>query len=412
MLVYVLHQDGTPLMPCKPVIARLLLKSGKARVVRRTPFTIKLTYDTTKNTQELTLGIDSGSKTIGSAVRDDQNRVYYLSEVTVRQDVKDHMEQRRMYRRNRRNRKTRYRKPRFLNRKNSIQDNRYSPTLISKYSSLIKELWFIYKILPITNLIIEMGTFDPHAMHRPEVMWHPWLYQKGLQFGFNNIKAYVLSRDQYTCQYCKNKNKDPHLEIHHIVYKSQGGSDRPDNLLTLCKTCHEKLHKNQIKLTNSKLRSTFKHATQMNVLQSMIRKYIPDYTETYGYITKTIRQYFSLEKAHCIDAVCVEATSDIQPEFLTDRVIFKKCISKGNYQLTKGKHSEKKMPKAKIQGFKRWDTVLYNNTVCFIKGRMSTGYAVLCDILGNKYSFKPIPKFNKMKRISARKSWIMIEGIM
>lgn len=41
-VVYILAPDRTPLMPCSAVIARLLLKEGKAKVVRRTPFTIKL----------------------------------------------------------------------------------------------------------------------------------------------------------------------------------------------------------------------------------------------------------------------------------------------------------------------------------------------------------------------------------
>jgi hypothetical protein len=43
----------------------------------------------------------------------------------------------------------------------------------------------------------------------------------------------------------------------------------------------------------------------------------------------------------------------------------------------------------------------------FIKGRMSTGYAILMDIEGSKVNLKPIPKFDKMRRISARKSWII-----
>jgi hypothetical protein len=42
MEVYVLNKYGKPLMPCKPVIARLLLKNGKAKVFRKLPFTIKI----------------------------------------------------------------------------------------------------------------------------------------------------------------------------------------------------------------------------------------------------------------------------------------------------------------------------------------------------------------------------------
>jgi hypothetical protein len=90
--------------------------------------------------------------------------------------------------------------------------------------------------------------------------------------------------------------------------------------------------------------------------------------------------------------------------------LYKKCISKGDYQQTSGIRSEKKVPTNKIQGFRKFDKVLYNDEKYFIKGRMSTGYAILMDIFGNKVDFKPIPKFSKMKRLGARKSWIMIEN--
>ena len=40
LVVYVRGPDRTPLMSCTPVVARLLLKDGKAKVLRRTPFTI------------------------------------------------------------------------------------------------------------------------------------------------------------------------------------------------------------------------------------------------------------------------------------------------------------------------------------------------------------------------------------
>ena len=43
----------------------------------------------------------------------------------------------------------------------------------------------------------------------------------------------------------------------------------------------------------------------------------------------------------------------------------------------------------------------------FIKGRMATGYAILMDIQGHKLTLKPIPKFEQMKRVSARSSWII-----
>lgn len=113
-MVYVINEDGSPLMPCKPAIARLLLKDGKAKCIRRTPFTIKLLYHATDYTQDLTLGIDTGSSKIGSAVVNDENEVYYISEVEIRNDISDKMDKRAKYRRTRRNRKIRYREPILL----------------------------------------------------------------------------------------------------------------------------------------------------------------------------------------------------------------------------------------------------------------------------------------------------------
>lgn len=115
-MVYVIAQDDKPLMPCSNSIARLLLKQGKAKVKKREPFTIKLTYETTNYTQDLTLGVDTGSGAIGAAVSGDNGDIVYMSEVAVRNDITDKMTRRAKYRRNRRNRKTRYRKARWLNR--------------------------------------------------------------------------------------------------------------------------------------------------------------------------------------------------------------------------------------------------------------------------------------------------------
>lgn len=177
-MVYVLAKDGTPLMPCENVVARLLLKAKKATVVKKCPFTIKLNYDTTHYVQDLTLGVDTGSKTLGSAVYGN-SKIYYQSEVTVRNDIKPEMDTRRKYRRNRRNRKTRYRKARWLNRANSIKSGRFSPTMVSKLHSHIKEIEFVKSVLPIKHLVLETGTFDPALMKNPETN-RRWGYQKGL----------------------------------------------------------------------------------------------------------------------------------------------------------------------------------------------------------------------------------------
>ena len=135
-MVYVLSIDEQPLMPIRRQgKVRRLLKEGKAKVVRREPFTIQLLFETSNNVSHLALKIDTGSKYIGAGVTDANSCVYYASEVEIRNDIHTKMVRRGMYRRARRNRKLRYRKVRFLNRRNSIKKDRFSPTMISKYNS-------------------------------------------------------------------------------------------------------------------------------------------------------------------------------------------------------------------------------------------------------------------------------------
>lgn len=411
-MVYVISTENKALMPCGPAIARLLLKQGKAKCIKRSPFTIKLLYEATEYTQELTLGVDTGSSKIGSAVVNNSGEVVYVSEVEIRNDIADKMTQRSKYRRNRRNRKTRYRKPRWLNRKNSIKKDRFSPTMISKIDNHMKEINFIKSILPITKIIIETATFDPHALKNPSILKNKWLYQKGINYGFANTKAFVLDRDKYTCQHCKGKKKNNRLEVHHIIFRRNGGSDEQENLITLCKTCHDGLHKGDIELKGGKVKGQLKHATQMNSIRVQLLRLLPQAEETFGFITKEHRQIVGLPKEHYMDAVAI-ASQGNDVRFKTGTIIFKKCIAKGDYQQTKGVRSQQRIPTGKIQGFRKFDKVKYLGNEYFIKGRMSTGYGILMDIEGNKIDFSEAPKGMKtpkmanMTRVSGRKSWII-----
>lgn len=399
-------------MPTTPARARKMLRDGKAKCIRRTPFTIKLLYETTSYTQSITLGIDTGSSHVGSAAVDSAGSVVYLSETEIRNDIADKMKQRAKYRRNRRNRKTRYRQARWLNRKNSIKSDRFSPTMISKINSHLKEISFAKSLLPISHMILETGKFDPHALKNPDVLKNKLLYQRGANYGFANTKAFVLDRDSYTCQNCKGKTKDGRLEVHHIVFRSNGGSDEAENLMTLCKTCHDKVHSGAIKLKGGKSKGQLKHATQMNSIRNQLLRLVPESEETFGYITKEHRQLMSLPKEHFLDAVAIAALDNIRNTGLISvnfqtSLLRKKCVSDGDYQQSKGVRSEQPIQTGKILGYRKFDKVKYLDGEYFIKGRMSTGYAILMDINGNKVPFKPIPKFDKMQRLSARKSWII-----
>ena len=411
-MVYVISKENKPLMPCSNVIARLLLEQGKAKVKRKQPFTIKLLYETTNYAQNLTLGVDTGSGTIGVAVATNNGKIVYASEVVVRNDITDKMTQRAKYRRNRRDRKTRYRKVRFLNRKNSIKANRFSPTMVSKLHSHVKEIEYIKSILPIKTLVLETGQFDPHLMKNPELKYKPWGYQKGKNYGFANTKEMVLNRDNYTCQYCKGKRKDSRLEVHHIIYRRNCGSDDENNLITLCRTCHKLLHNGEIKLNlKGKSKGTLKYATQMNSIRKQLLRIYPKAIETFGFVTKENRLSIDVDKHHYLDA-CVIATGG--KEFKICSNIYKKrCISKGDFQQTKGSRSEQKLNTKKICGFRKFDKIKYFGKEYFIKGRMSTGYAILMDIDGNKIDFSDMPKgfktvkLKNCRRISARGSQLI-----
>ena len=406
-------------MPCSNVIARLLLKQGKAKVKTKCPFVIKLLYDTTTYTQNLTLGVDTGSSHIGTAVSDFKGNILYMSDVEIRNDIANKMSQRAKYRRNRRNRKTRYRKARWLNRKNSIKKDRFTPTMRSKFHSHEKEIEFVKSIHPIRTLVLETGTFDPHLMKNPNLhnpVYRHWGYQQGDNYGFENTKEKVLNRDNYTCQYCKGKKKDSKLEVHHIIFRSNGGSDEEENLITLCHTCHSKIHHNTVKLNlKGKVKGTLKHATQMNSIRCQLLRMYPEAIETFGYITKANRQTLGIAKEHYLDA-CVIASAGQQIMLKTDVVFYKKCIPEGDFQQTKGVRSEQNIPTCKIQGFRKFDKVKYLKNEYFIKGRMSSGYAILMDIHGSKVDFSNMPKgwkttkLSNCKRISARKSW-MVQAI-
>lgn len=402
MIAYVLNKHGKPLMPCSAGKARRLLKEGNAKVVSREPFTIKLLYGSSGYKQEVKLTVDAGAGHIGAAARTGTGKVLYASETDTRKDISEKLTRRRSYRRTRRGRKLRYREPRFNNRVR--KDGWLTPTVRSKIQTHICEIDFIKSILPISEVIIETASFDIHRLSNPNVKD----YQKGRQKGFYNVKAFVLSRDSHNCQECKDKKKVSRLHVHHIKFRSNGGSDNPDNLITLCDICHDKMHvrKDAQKYSLSKFKASnginTKGATQMSTICAYLRKYLT-FTEAYGFETKWNRERLGLPKTHYMDAICVGLNDG---ETITPPdVYFKKVrIARRDYRKTKGQHSEEKIPTGKIKGIRKFDKVEWRGGRYFIKGRMSTGYAILMDIGGKKTEFKPIPKLDLMKRITARKS--------
>lgn len=425
MLVYVLNQYGKPLMPCKPARAKHLLRECKAKVVKRIPFTIQLKYGSSGYKQDLNLGIDPGSKELGTAVRVNRTKkIVYTSKVKLRTDIKSKMDRRRSYRQTRRNRKTCYRQPRFLNR--TRKEGWLPPSVQSKIDSTKKEIKFVFSILPITRVIFEYAKFDIHKLTNKFIKGF-W-YQLGDKYGYESTKSYVLARDKYKCQACKGRSKDKRLEVHHIKYRRDGGTNKPTNLLTLCHTCHKLIHSNQLELNKNQLKACVNtvDATQISIISKRIWEFLQrgikikrfSLVKTFGYTTKVKRRLLKIRKDHHIDALACTYPKrtcyrkGLRKPCVKSNFYSKICVSKGDYQQTKGIRSQQKIPTGKIQGFRKFDLVKYIGKIYAIKGRMSSGYAILMDKEEKKVELKPIPKFSKLKRISCRNTWIIFPKII
>jgi N6-L-threonylcarbamoyladenine synthase len=108
--VMVISKDGDRLMPTmRNGKVRHLLKSGKAKIVGRHPFTIQLLYETTNYTQPIELCVDTGAQHIGISLKS-ESREYVSAQYDLLVGEKERHDDARKLRGARRNRKTRHRK--------------------------------------------------------------------------------------------------------------------------------------------------------------------------------------------------------------------------------------------------------------------------------------------------------------
>lgn len=374
-MVYVINKNGQPLMPTENhAKVRVLLKSGKAKVVKKCPFTIQLLYDSTNHTQKVTLGVDSGSRHIGISATT-KDKVLFEADVELRNDIVDLLSTRRELRHSRRNRKIRHRKPRFDNRKR--KDGWLAPSVQQKVDSHLTMIEKVRKILPISDIVAEVASFDIQKIKNPSISGAE--YQQGEQLDFWNVREYVLFRDGHTCQCCKGKSKDKILNVHHIESRKTGG-DAPNNLITLCETCHTGYHKGTVKLPKTIHRGmSFRDATFMGIMRwafyNKLKEIYPNVSLTYGYITKHTRIENDLPKDHYIDARCISGN----PKAVSSgEVFYYKKVRCHNRQIHKAKILKggiKKRNQApyEVKGFRLYDKVLWKGQKCFIFGRRSTG---------------------------------------
>ena len=394
-MVYVLNKYGKPLMPTiRYGRVRRLLRKGLAVVVDCRPFTIQLTYDTPNGVQEVSLGVDAGTKHVGFSATT-KKKVLFEAELLLRSDIVEKLSTRREFRRTRRNRKTRYHKPRFLNRTGSKKPGWLAPSVRQKVDSHIHWISRICKFLPIKKITVETAQFDTQLLKAQEQgLPSPQGsdYQKGEQLGFWNVREYVLFRDGHKCQCCKGKSKDSKLHVHHIESRKTGG-DAPNNLITLCSECHAKYHRGEIELPKTIRRgNSLRDAAQMGIMRKALftrlneelGNEIPCF-ETYGYITKHIRTRNGLPKAHVIDARCISGNPGAYSD---DHYLIIRKLRANNRQLHRatilrgGKRRNNQAPR-EVRGFRLMDSVEYAYRECFLSARRMSGSFSVADITGN-----------------------------
>ena len=408
-MVYVINKNGQPLMPTENhAKVRILLKNKKAKVIKTCPFTIQLAYDSTHYTQEITLGVDSGSKHIGLSATT-KNKVLFESDVELRNDIVNLLSTRRQNRRTRRNRKTRYRQARFENRVHSKQEGWLAPSIQNKVDSHLTVIRKVHEILPITKIVVEVASFDIQKIKNPAISGTE--YQQGEQSEFWNVREYVLFRDGHTCQCCKGKSKDKILNVHHIESRKTGGN-APNNLITLCETCHTGYHKGIVKLPKTIHRGMqFKDAAFMGIMRwafyNRLKEIYPNVSLTYGYITKNIRIRNCLPKEHYIDARCISGN----PKAISDgTVYYQKKVRCHNRQIhkntiLKGGIRKRNQAPYDVMGFRLFDKVKWKGQSCFIFGRRSTGRMDLRLLDGTKINASV--GYKNLKLVEMRKNYLI-----
>jgi 5-methylcytosine-specific restriction endonuclease McrA len=309
--VFVIDKNKAPLMPCHPARARQMLREGKAAVFRRYPFTIILKEREGGDTQPVQVKIDPGSKTTGVAIVGDfkrGKRVIWAAELTHRgQQIHNALLSRRQLRRSRRSRKTRYRQPRFLNRRRP--QGWLAPSLKSRIHNIWTWLKRLNKFAPMTHLAMELSRFDTQKMQNPEISGVE--YQQGELQGYD-VREYLLEKWGRKCAYCGIQHVP--LFVEHIYPEARGGSDRVSNLAIACQPCNEK--KGTMTAAEfgyphieAQAKKPLKDAAAMNatryaLLEQLQLTGLPLEIGT-GAQTKFNRIRLGYPKAHWLDAACV-----------------------------------------------------------------------------------------------------------
>ena len=314
--VFLIDANKKPLNPIHPAQARQLLRNKKAAIFRRFPFVLILKESCQDPIiSPLRLKIDPGAKTTGIAlVNDTTGEIVFAAELKHRGfAIRDALTSRRQLRRSRRARKTRYRKPRFLNR--TRPKGWLAPSLQSRIENIKTWLNKLQRFAPIIAISQELVRFDIQLMQNPDIQGKE--YQQGTLAGYET-REYLLEKWNRQCAYCE--VKDVPLQVEHIHPRAKGGANSITNLTLSCEKCNTKKGtkdiKDFLKKDTNRLEKILKQAkrpladaaavntTRFALLEALKATGLPVETGSGG-LTKFNRSQQNIDKTHWLDAACV-----------------------------------------------------------------------------------------------------------
>jgi 5-methylcytosine-specific restriction endonuclease McrA len=364
--VYVHTAQGHPLDPTSPARARTLLNRGRATVVARMPFAIRLKGRNTGYTREVNLGVDSGYSRVGfSAVTDTEELL--AGELILRDDIPKKLKQKKNYRRTRRYRNTRYRTPRFDNR--AREQGWLAPSICHKKQAHISLIELIETLLPVSHTKLEVATMDTQQLQHPEISGLE--YQQGTLQGYH-IREYLLEKWGRKCAYC-GKTGVP-LQVEHIIPRSRGGSDRVSNLTLSCGRCNQKKGDRTAAEfgypeIHRQAKKSLKGAAFMNQVRwQLVNELACDHT--YGYLTKQRRIELGLPKSHRNDAFVIAGGSAHHSRGTPFVVTQRRRNDRGIQLNRKGYGRSIRTQRYDLQPH---DLVRYQGDVCQVKGMFNYG---------------------------------------
>lgn len=331
MFAFTVDKNGNPGHPTRRFdMIRKLLKRGRCRIIGggasgKPPVVIfyDREFDAEKTVdRRFVTSIDPGYRYIGYAVCEiigDRLVVLIRGELETRTpDIRRLMDRRRMYRRQRRylqrkrmRRKstrvgqnlTKFKVPRYHR-----GGKRMSATLrhaVETHLNLFRKLRKLV-LLPHHQLI---NVHEDNWFDMRRIAWgttNGSEYQKSPRGKKRNESdhSYVLRHDDYRCVVCESREG---ISVHHLRPRKKQGSDRAENMITLCEECHLDIHAGRIFIPLRDV-DNWRAASHVNGVCGILRQDTISKPVCLDSVIST-RRKLNLEKSHGNDAVVVAASA-------------------------------------------------------------------------------------------------------